>query len=89
MNIVERDRGRRMPCNLRPYHRDAPRHRINGMKLVPLCALLLATAALFTSCCANDDDIITAALDHSAGIHDSNLYPADCRQPQMFVPVTK
>ena len=58
------------------------------MKFASLCALLLATAVYLTGC-ANDDDIVSAALNHSAGIHDSTLYPADCRQPQMFVPVTK
>ena len=58
------------------------------MKLASLCVLLLAAAAFFTSC-ANDDDIVSAGLNQSAGIHDSTLYPADYRHPQMFVPVTK
>ena len=58
------------------------------MKFASLCALLLATAAFFTSC-ANDDDIVSAALSQSARIHDSTLYPAYCRHPQMLVPVTK
>ena len=59
------------------------------MKPALLCTLLLAATAFLTSCCANDDDIISAALNHSAGINDSTLYPADCRPPQVFVPVTK
>ena len=65
-------------------------HRFSGMKSALLCALLLATAAVGTSCCSNDEDIITVALDHSAGIsHDDNIFPSDCRQPQMIVPVAK
>ena len=59
--------------------------RINGMKPAFLCTLLLATAALATSCCS-DNDIVTVVADSSAGIHDDLIFPADCRQPQMLVP---
>ena len=60
------------------------------MKFALLCALLLATAAVGTSCCSNDEDLITVAFDNSAGIHhDDNIFPSDCRQPQMFAPVGK
>ena len=59
------------------------------MKFALLCALLLATAAVGTSCCSQGtDDIITVALDNSAGIPPSdNIFPSDCRPPQVMVPV--